>query len=168
MKKIIGMAVVALMAVSAVHAEDKEPGNIGVGYQGIFVGNFISGLSLRYAPSPIGGQLEIGEGALDVDGLDVELLMLKGKFYYTLIQRENSAFYLGTSLGYYMIDMGGAEVSGWSIAPLLGSEYRFQGLPELGVNFEVSYEFNEWEVDNANVDISLRGIGISTGINYYF
>jgi hypothetical protein len=93
----------------------------------------------------------------------------------TEIQRENSAFYAGASLGYYMIDtknLLGPEtnVDGFSIAPLIGAEWRFQGLPELGLNFEVSYELNALEAESGGttVDIGLYGITVSTGINYYF
>ena len=181
MKKVLCIAIMALMTVSAVRAEEAagEPGNLGIGYQGIFFGDMINALSLRWAPAPLGGQIEFGEGgaALSVPGspdVDLEIIMLKGKMYYTIIQRENSAFYAGASLGYYMFELdpggGSMDINGFSIAPLIGTEWRFQGLPELGLNFEISYEFNDFTLDTGggDVDIGLRGITVSTGIHYYF
>jgi len=170
------------MAVSVAQAEDSEPGQIGVGYQGIFFGDLINAVSVRFAPAPLGGQIELGQGSVDIDapggfGADLDILMIKGKLYYTLIQRENSVFYAGASLGYYKIEstsfpfVGTADTDGFSIAPLIGAEWRFQGLPELGLNFEVSYEINDLESDlpgGGTTDIGLYGITVSTGIHYYF
>lgn len=173
MKKLVVITLAATAMAFTAQAEEpsqNDIGSFGVGYQGIYVGDLISGLSMRYAPAPVGGQIEIGEGGIDIDGEEITMLMLKGKAYYSLIQRENSVFYLGASLGYYKVDLdlADAELDGWSFAPLMGAEYRFQGLAELGLNFEVSYEFNSWEIDAADADIDLRGIAVSTGINYYF
>jgi len=189
MKKVLCIAVGALLAISVAYGEENsEPGQIGVGYQGIFFGDLINALSIRMAPAPIGGQLEIGEGggSLSTGGAaadtDFEIFMLKGKGYYTLIQRENSAFYAGASLGYYIISIddpagnfttaGTTDVTGFSIAPLIGTEWNFQGLKELGFNFEISYEINNFDVDvpgtATDPDLGLRGITISTGVNYYF
>jgi len=186
MKKILCIVITALMAVSMVHAEETadEPGSLGVGYQGIFFGDMINALSVRWAAAPIGGQIEIGEGAADIGtgvpgagDVEAEIFMLKGKFYYALIERENSTFYAGASLGYYKVEIDNlgpgadAEVDGFSIAPLVGAEWRLHGLSELGLNFEVSYELIDLEYDvggGVDDDIGLRGINISTGINYYF
>lgn len=170
MKKLLCVALASLMVSAIVHAEetDKAVGNLGVGYQGFFIGgDLVNSLAVRYAPKPFGGQIEIGQMSMDAGaGTDTSLFMLKGKGYYNLIDRENSDFYVGASIAYLMLDQNGAEVDGFSIAPLMGVEYRFQGLPELGINFEVSYELVS--LDAAGTDVDFNGISVCTGINYYF
>ncbi len=147
--------------------EHAEIGLIGVGYQGFFIGgDLLNTLAVRYAPKPIGGQVEIGKMSIDADGDELDLFMLKGKGYYSLIERENSTFYAGASLAYIKIEQDGTEVDGFSIAPLMGVEYKLQGLPELGLNFEVSYEIVDLDADGA--DVTLDGIGVCAGMSYYF
>lgn len=170
MKKVLCVAMAAFMAAAFVQAEEttEEIGDIGVGYQGFFIGgDLINNLAIRFAPKPYGGQIEIGQVSLDADGGgDIDLFMLKGKGYYKLIERENSDFYVGASLGYLMLEQSGNEVDGFSIAPLMGVEYKLQGLPELGLNFEVSYEIAD--LDAEGTDVTLNGIGVCAGMSYYF
>jgi len=175
MKKVLCIASIALLAVTAVQAEEgsttDEPGNIGVGYQGILLGNLLSGVAVRGTPAPIGWQAEIVQGMIDVDGNKVDLMIVKGKAYYALVERTNSKFYTGASLGYWNLgleDFLGADIDGWSVAPLIGAEWNFSEIPELGFNFEVSYEFNQLEVDDVDVDIDIYGVNVSTGVTYYF
>lgn len=180
MKKVLSIAIVALMAVSISMAEEgNEPGNIGVGYQGVVMGNLLSGLAVRGQPAPIGWQVELVQGMLEVDpsggsALEADIMILKGKGYYALIERANSSFYVGASLGYWMaeIDPGGgsADIDGFSIAPLMGAEWNFEELPELGINFEISYEIEMLEADasGSTADINAYGIAVSTGVTYYF
>ena len=181
MKKVLCIAVVALLAVSAVHAEESNaPGNLGVGYQGVFYGDLINAVSVRWAPAPLGGQIELGQGGALIEApgasdIELDIIMIKGKLFVTLIERENSVFYAGASLGYYQIETKNllapsADLTGFSLAPLVGAEWRLQGLPELGINFEVSYELKslEAEAGGTTVDVGLYGITVSTGIAYYF
>ncbi len=177
MKKILGIALVALMSVSIAQAEEtaKEVGNIGVGYQGMFLGNLLNGVAVRGTPAPIGWQVELTQGMVDVEnGLEADLFVLKGKGYYALVERANSKFYVGASLGFWMaeIDQGGgsSDVDGFSLAPLMGVEWNFAELPELGFNFEVSYELNELEADTpgGDTDVGIYGVNVATGIIYYF
>jgi hypothetical protein len=171
-----------VFAVQAEEAANDEVGNIGVGYQGIFMDDMImNGVAIRGTPAPIGWQIELAQGDLDDDSYgSADFLVLKGKAYYALIERQNSVFYTGASIGYWMAeDHPDAdwkiETDGWSIAPLIGAEWSFSELPELGFNFEVSYEFNSLEFDDddpgANPDsgdIDISGINVSTGVTYYF
>ena len=185
MKKVLGIAVVALMAVTVAQAQEKtmneDVGNIGVGYQGMFLGNLLNGVAVRGTPAPIGWQVELTQGMIEIDpdgggSADADLLVLKGKGYYALIERDNSKFYVGASLGYWMAETdnllgpGSADIDGWSVAPLIGAEWNFSELPELGFNFEVSYELNELEIDTpgGDADLGIYGINVGTGIIYYF
>lgn len=174
MKKVLCVAVVAMMAVSVGFAEEagSETGNIGVGYQGVVLGNLMNGVAVRMKPAPLGAQVELVQGSVDVDSgaLEADLLVIKGKAYYALVERENSKMYVGASLGYWMAEIEGADIDGFSVAPLMGVEWNFAELPELGINFEVSYEIDMLEVDagGGTADIDLSGITVSTGIVYYF
>jgi hypothetical protein len=178
MKKVLCIAIVALLAASVGYAaEGDEPGNIGVGYQGVVLGDLLNGVAVRGTPAPIGWQVELVQGMAEIDPgggtLEVDALVLKGKGYYALIERANSAFYVGASLGYWTAEICSpgpeADIDGWSIAPLMGAEWNFAELPELGINFEVSYEFDMLEDDaGGTTDIDLYGITVSTGVTYYF
>lgn len=186
MKKLLCIGIASLMAISMVQAEENtsEPGIVGVGYEGMFMGDVLmNGLAVRGRPAPVGWAVELAQGNVDDDYEgSIDLFALKGKVFYGIIQRENSAFYAGASLGYWMMevhlrDEWKREDDGWSIAPLMGVEWNFQGLPELGFNFEVSYEFNSLSYDRdepgaiasaKSGDLTLNGIAVNTGVVYYF
>lgn len=176
MKKVLCIAIAGMMAASAAFAcetcgcaADDEVGNIGIGYQGVVLGNLLNGVAVRGKPAPLGWQVELVQGMADLDGPEVDLLIVKGKAYYALVERDNSCLYAGASVGYWSIcldDVLGIDVDGFSVAPLIGAEWNFAELPELGFNFEVSYEIDQLEVDDA--DIGLFGVTVSTGVTYYF
>ncbi len=171
MKKVLCIAMAALMAVSLSYAAEHEHDEdvvIGVGYQGLLLGDLLSGVAVRSKPAPIGWQAELVQGIIDSDALgDVDLLVLKGKGYYTLVENQHSVLYAGASLGYWMGEAGGGDIDGWSFAPLMGAEWSFEELPEIGFNFEVSYEFDMLDADGGG-DINIYGINVTTGIVYYF
>lgn len=174
MKKVMCIAVAALMSVAVSNAAetgktDKEIGNIGVGYQGLFLNGMLNGVAVRQTPAPIGWQAEIMQGALDTDDADGWMIVLKGKGYYSLIERENSKFYVGAGLGFWYVDVDGDGITGLSFSPLMGVEWNFAGLPELGFNFEVNYEMMLFDADDVGAgDIGVAGVNVTTGIIYYF
>lgn len=178
MKKVLCIAVVALMAVSIGYADETsdEPGNIGIGYQGVlFEGYTMNQISLRYAPEPIGGALVFGHMKRDHKdgGSDWEDWLLQAKGFYTLIDRQNSDFYVGGTLGwgYSEYKSGGSEEEDttWLIGALAGVEWNFTELPEVGFNFEFGYnvEFIE-EDDGSSEDSIFKGTYVSLGAHYYF
>lgn len=189
MKKIVCIAVATLMAVVSAQADDPQAGaaeqdsaKIGVGFQGVFIGDLLPGAAIRMAPDPVGFQIEASQGSITIDppgpgfDADMTLFILKGKVYKAVVERENSCFYLGASIGYFKAQddllTGGADIDGWSLAPLVGAEWNFSDLPELGFNFEISYEMNDLKIDpdggGASADLGIKGITVSTGVIYYF
>lgn len=181
MKKLLGIVLVSLVAISMVQAQEgnSEPGNIGAGYQGVVLGDLLNGVAVRFKPAPVGGQVELVQGMAEFDAggggtVDADLMILKGKGYYSLIERANSTFYVGASLGIWQasVEQGGgtADIDGFSFAPLMGAEWNFAELPELGINFEVSYEFDLLNADagGPEADVNLYGVMVSTGVTYYF
>jgi hypothetical protein len=180
MKKLLCLVVATTLACASTFACDTcgckaggDPGNIGVGYQGLLLGDLVSGVAVRSTPAPVGFQGELLQGFADLGGgLEVDLWIIKGKAYMALVERENSVLYAGASLGYWNLQADTiGDVDGWSIAPLIGAEWNFAELPEIGINFEVSYEITDLETDAAGgggTDIGISGINVTTGIVYYF
>ena len=171
MKKALCIAVsaVALVAFTqTVKAEDSAPGKFGIGYQGTTSGDWANGISLRYAPKPLGAALvfsQLYENEQDSYG-DSETWMLDLKCFYSLIQRENSEFYVGGSVGYLSEDDTGDNTDAPTLGVLVGAEWNFSELPEIGFNFEVGYKaaFIDDEDDNSDV----MGTYASVGVHYYF
>ena len=199
MKKLLCISLMTLMAFAVTHAAEgeNEPGSFGLGYQGVAFGDgfLMNQIALRWAPQPIGGALVIGHMASTDEGSvngvkdeesDTSLLTLQGKFYYTLIDRPNSDFYIGglLGLGWYNTEykpVGGTteedDTTSFVLGFLAGVEWRFTELPELGLNFELGYNL-EWVNDEEkNVfgsgdtwehDTVMAGTSVSLGATYYF
>lgn len=180
MKKVLCIAIATVMAVSLAHAEETsdEPGNLGVGYQGLAFdgGEYIMNqISVRYAPQPIGGALVFGHMKRDgKDGnSDYEYLLLQAKGFYTLIDRPNSDFYVGGSLGWGQYDyqsgsgLNTDEEDTLLIGALAGVEWNFAELPEIGFNFEIGYTA-AMENDDDDGDNIFKGTSVSLGAHYYF
>jgi hypothetical protein len=176
MKKLLcilaGMAmVVGVQAAEEVKTDDV--GSLGVGYQGqFFDGIALNALSVRWNPAPLGGQVLIGRATSDNNNSPAEstLTTLQGKIFYTLIQRKQSQFYAGGKFGLLFgetTNNGGVKTDndGVVLGALVGTEWRFSELPEIGFNFEVGYDFSNQ--DNST-DIDTTGIVVSLGAHYYF
>jgi len=174
------LLVFALVAALAIGVGTASAQDVSVGYQG-FIGNgqnLLSGLSVRGWTDQIGyeGTIFYGETTIDFGGgneIDADVWLLNAQVMYAAVVKENSKFYVGLDFGYgqYDIDAGAGlktDDGFWMIGPLLGAEYSFQGLPELGFNWEVSYEFVSIENDDANIDIDLSGINVTLGVHYRF
>jgi len=177
MRKIILALILAAAAAMAVQAEEAEesdgPGDIGVGYQGIILGEFFNGASVRYNPddSPIIAQLIYSRFSGDFEGVvDVDINILQGRLAYVVVENENSELYVGGKLGYVSGEVGGlgpdADFSGLTSGLLFGAEWSFAELPELGFNFDVGYDFSILDIEGTDID--LGGVNVTFGVHYYF
>lgn len=176
MKKVLCILAATAMVMGVQAAEEvkkTEPGQLGVGYQGLFFANglMMNALSVRWSPEPLGGQVLVGRTTSKNNNNDNEasLLALQGKVFYTLIQRENSQFYAGGKFGLLFgesTNAGGNKTDGdgWVLGALVGTEWRFSELPEIGFNFEVGYDLATTD----DPDVDLTGITVSLGAHYYF
>jgi len=143
--------------------------SIGVGYQAMFLDDFIHGASVRaWFDNKWGVEGNIMQASVDTGYSDSDAWLLTGKVMYCPIIRENSQFYVGFEGGFGEVDdniyMYTGDNDVVTYGPLFGAEYRFQGLPELGFNWEVGYRFTDF--DNDGNDGDLNGIGISLGVHY--
>ncbi len=173
-------AVVCLLTVPAFAADNFNANKLGVGYQGIFFGDMLSGLSARYWMGPnigVEGTLFYGHAkfkANDSDDVKAQIVMLDLKGMYALLVRPNSKFYVGGQISGAYFDAGSDSfASGWLLAPgvLAGAEWCIPQLPELGFNFELGYKYviNRNETpDGDKYDVDLHGMNLSLGVHYYF
>ncbi len=179
MKKLLVLVSVFTLMLTVASAQetakaDDDPGCIGIGYQGMLMGNAIlNGASIRYQSqdTPLGLEANFGQWAGDIeqggDEYDIDLYALQMKAMYTLIKRKYTNFYAGVKGGWYSIDIDDSDSEyAWQFAPLFGAEWRWAEIPEIGVNFEVSYDFCDAEVKGT--DIELEGVMVTLGIHYYF
>ncbi|OHB66754.1 MAG: hypothetical protein A2Y76_02590 [Planctomycetes bacterium RBG_13_60_9] len=159
---------------------------IGIGYEGMFLGEFLQGASVRGWLGKVGleanvWQSDVGVKIGDLPSVDVSAFVLTGKIMYAPIVREHTKFYLGLQAGLGSIDLptgtlgdiADADIPDTSIdvfvfGPLFGVEYRFQELPELGFNWEVGYSFSSLDMDIVDPSVDLNGISITLGVHYYF
>ena len=178
MKKLLCI-IAALAMVVAIQAEEtsSEPGDLGVGYQGIFYGGGnarMDAASIRWhGNSPVGVQGLIGQLNTDT-GVEQNTLILAVKGLINLFERENSTFYVGPKVGIAWIDVtnpnGTKAVDSQQLlfGAFVGTEYFFQGLPEIGFNFEVGYDFAVGDDDVSGDNANAYGINVTLGANYYF
>ncbi len=168
---ILALVVALAFGVGTVSAQE-----VSVGYQG-FIGtgdNYLSGLSVRGWSDQVGYEGTIFYGQVDADlGLggdfEADVWLLNAQLMYAAVVKENSKFYVGIDFGYGQYDIdNGADDDFWMVGPLLGAQYSFQGLPELGFNWEVSYEFLNIENDDDDMDLDLSGINVTVGVHYMF
>jgi hypothetical protein len=179
MKKLLCI-IAAMTMVVAIQAEGEEkssePGDLGVGYQGIFYGGGnarMDAASIRWhGSSPVGVQGLIGQLNTDT-GAEQNTLVLAVKGLVNLIERENSTFYVGPKIGMAWISTtggGGNDVDSTQIlfGAFVGTEYFFQGLPEIGFNFDVGYDFVVGDDDVNGDNANAYGINVTLGAHYYF
>ncbi|MCF8383040.1 MAG: hypothetical protein K9G39_05515 [Chlorobium sp.] len=181
-----GLAVM-LGTGSAVAGENPMTGKFGLGYQGVFAGDILQGISGRYwATENFGGELNLYYGRAgfeaEIGGTEVadghgDLLLGTLKLMYSPIVKENSRFYVGLEGGIGSInaesddvDIIDGDITVYTINPFFGAEYNFTELPELGLNFEVGYKFHNvsYEDEPLDVDVNLDGTFVSLGAHYYF
>jgi len=172
--------VICLCAAPSFAADNYK---IGVGYQGLIAGNILNGASVRgwFGPNTaIGGEFNVFYGAAKIsqDGapndLSASLWLVELKPMYAFIVRENSRFYAGLkgAYGQYKAEQTGSmDGKFWMGGALVGAEWNFPSLKEVGFNFEVGYNYvsdKNSSDGSPDVNIKLHGINVGAGIKYYF
>jgi hypothetical protein len=175
--------VMMFLSVGSVFAADDAAKNfisnkVGVGYQGMVVGSFLNGISVRgWIGDRIGLEASGFYGKADVkvedhEMLEADLWTIEAKAMYAIIVRSYSKFYAGAKVGYGQIDASyyGHELIDnkgfWTPGVFIGAEWSFPQLPEVGFNFDVGYSGIIY--DNDDVDIKLHGVNATFGVHYYF
>jgi hypothetical protein len=198
-KRILGYVAVVVTVICLCAAPSFAADNykIGVGYQGMFSGNMMNGLSVRGWLGPntaiglegnlyygsLKGNVSVSPYPIEAD-LNANLWMAEVKAMYAFLVRTNSRFYAGAKFAYGQYDAS-AGISGINVdlkgkmyipGVLVGAEWNFPSLPELGFNFEVGYNYvinnnagtfasSPSELD---IDLKMHGINVGAGIKYYF
>ncbi len=202
MRKTVAVVALALMfgvgTASASVMEGRNTNKISVGYQGqdlAGVGNVgtadlgtLNGFSVRsWVSNQVGveGNISVGnwtdENNLGVSVTEDSVLLGTIKGLYAPVVRENSRFYVGLEAGLGRFNEeetshSTANNSIYVVKPLIGVEYNFAGIPELGINFEVGYLFAgiHWDEDVYGAGSvepyrnSTSGISLGWGAHYYF
>ena len=188
-RRILGYVAVVATVICLCAAPSFAADNfkIGVGYQGLVAGNILNGASVRgwysFGKMAAGAELNgfYGAAKLSVDGssndLSADLWLVELKPMFAFLVRDNSRFYAGLkgAYGKYNSKASSDLIDGkfWMGGALVGAEWNFPALPEVGFNFEVGYNY----VSDCNtigsgpgtdVDIKLHGINVGAGIKYYF
>lgn len=164
----------------------------GIGVAGAVSSTILdmSAISVKYHLSPAASFAVLfgfGFGSVDPEGGDNEVsysnLGFGGKLFYNLRQEKQLNLYGGA--GFMFVRTGfesqadDSDGSLWAIKlPLfLGSEFFFNGLPNLGFSLEAGLEFvfggGSVDVGQQSVDTSIFNMGtfgglFNAGIHYYF
>ena len=190
MKKILSAALLALLcgsgnAFAMNNAEAPNVQKLSLGYEGILAGNVLQGVSSRYwFTNNVGGELNGYYGRLglntsdpSLDDAHASLLMGSAKLLYAPVVKAHSRFYVGIEGGIGNVgienndeDVLSGNVNVYTVSPLIGSEFYFAEIPELGLNWEVGYRFQtvKWDNDSDDVDLKLDGTFVTLGAHYYF
>ncbi|ACF11658.1 hypothetical protein Cpar_1255 [Chlorobaculum parvum NCIB 8327] len=185
MKKILSAVLLALLCGSGTSfASDKtdegcNTKQFSLGYEGVFAGDVLQGLSSRYwFNENLGGELNLFYGRVGVDfdysDTNADLFLAELKMLYAPIVKENSRFYVGLEGGIGSI--GGdtipddVDITVYTISPLIGTEFRFAEIPDVCFNWEVGYKFHRVNVDTeeGDVDVNIDGTFVTLGAHYYF
>ncbi|MEC9485927.1 MAG: hypothetical protein UMU76_00295 [Prosthecochloris sp.] len=184
-----GCLAVVMSAGSLMAADNVAPnaGKVGAGYQGVFAGDILQGVSARYwATNEIGvegnffyGDATVGMESTDTDLFDGSFYLGTAKVMYAPVVNQNSRFYIGLEGGIGAVDAEFDEeewpydVDVYVLNPLIGAEHYFSEFPELGFNWEVGYKMHMIDagvkdVDDKDLEIDLNGISVALGAHYYF
>ena len=179
MKKlmVIGAMVFTLIFSVPLNANAEfDNAEFGLGYEGMLAGNFFQGISARGWLDKLGCELNLFHATVDMEVPQGtvefgDIWIFSGKILFAAVVNQNSKFYLGFDAGIGSIGFSDDEFDVISYGPLFGAEYRFQGISELGFNWEVGYKFNDLnnvEYEGEDVKLGINGINISIGVHYYF
>ena len=98
---------------------------------------------------------------------DVDEFDIGGKLLYVIRSEQNMNVYAGGGLGIANIDWDqGDSDTAFSLSGILGVEYFFSGLPNLGFSTELGIMFRDYD-DNDSVGSDADTL-LTAGIHYYF
>ena len=146
---------------STAHGVDLA-NRLGVGYSNQ-MSEDLPALTARYYPnSTTGMSLAVG---VDTEK-DNSRFGLLAKLYRVVFSEDNLNFYIGGGAGLLSIERGGENKSGFELMGVLGAEFFFAGLENLGFTFEAGVGVRS-DSDGAR----FRTIGnhpLRGGIIFYF
>lgn len=161
------VALAGVMAAPAVFAADSA-GKFGVGVNHA-IGEDTSSVSGRYWITNDTAVQGTGYYHKDDQGdTSVRTYEAAVKGIFAPVVHENSKFLVSLEGGYGQtkVEQNGdeAKANNWFVMPALGAEFMMSGLPELGLNFEVGYRYQ----DSNDLDTKSQGVVGTVGAIYYF
>lgn len=165
MKHILCLSIL-LFTANAYAAEKNLERRLGVGYSNqVGVGD-VNGLPSVLAKYYTDKNLAFS-GAIGIaTGEDDSAFGLLLKIYRVIFPEENMLFYMGGGAGLVSNKVAGANNSGFELMGVVGGEFFFSGLENLGFMVEAGIG-----VISLSSDVSFRTIGqspINAGIVFYF
>ncbi len=153
----------ALIFGAGAHAKDLTS-RLGLGYANQFgLEEDLPSMALRYYPNSDYGLM----GALGVDTKkNNSRFGVLAKIIKIVFKEDNLNFYTGASAGLISREVNSKTDSGFDLAGLLGVEFFFSGLENLGFNFETGVG-----VTSVSSEVRFRTIGdhpMKAGIFFYF
>jgi hypothetical protein len=147
--------------LQSVHAKDLTT-RLGVGYKDQF-SVALPSIAVQYYPNA-------NLGVAAALGLDTQSQNSKFGFsvkvFRVIYMEDNLNFYMGTSAGLVSVESGSSTSSGFELNGLIGCEYFFGGLENLGFTFETGVA-----VRSISSGVSFRTVGDSPlrgGVTFYF
>ena len=152
-----------LVSSTGLFAKDLK-GRVGLGFNSQLSPNGINSVSLKiWTTSDICIQPILGFQFTDL----VNEIDIGGKLLYKIKDEKSINVYTGGGIGIAIVDpdLGDSETA-FSIGGILGVEYFFSGLPNLGFSSEIEFGVSDY-VDNTTVGLEADTF-LTAGIHYYF
>jgi len=152
-----------LVSSTGLFAKDLK-GRVGLGFNSQLSPNGINSVSLKiWTTSDICIQPILGFQFTDL----VNEIDIGGKLLYKIKDEKSINVYAGGGIGIAIVDpdLGDSETA-FSIGGILGVEYFFSGLPNLGFSSEIEFGVSDY-VDNTTIGLEADTF-LTAGIHYYF
>lgn len=161
MKKLAVMIFAALLGSVGVHAKEMNH-RLGVGPKAPF-SNGVKSMALHYFPN----QDYALTGALGIDTQqDQSLFGVQAGIRRILFEEKNMNFFVGGSLGVISQETSGTNQSGFELLALAGGEFFFEGLENLGFNFDFGLGVSS--LKNSNRFFTIANSPVTAGLIFYF
>ncbi len=161
MKKILVIIFMMISATVVTHAKDMK-NRMGVGPKAPF-SIPLDAIAVHYFPSSD----FIVTGALGINTQQGgSMFGMQGGVRRIMFEERNMNFFIGGALGIISQEINSNNRSGFELLATGGGEFFFQGLENLGFNFEVGVGVSS--LKNANKFYTIGSTPMSAGIIFYF
>jgi len=161
MKLVLILAIAVLCSLN-VDAKDMNH-RLGIGPKSPFSVPALPGMAIHYFPNA-----EYAfTGALGINTeKDESKFGLQGGVRRILFEEKNMNFFIGGALGLISQEFAGANHSGFELLVTAGGEFFFQGLENLGFNFDFGIGVSS--LKKSNRFFTVGQAPVSGGIIFYF
>lgn len=161
MKQFVFVIFAVLTAAAGVQAKEMNH-RLGVGPKLPFSTD-LPGVAVHYFPNADYAVT----GALGINTLQgYSQFGLQGGIRRILFEEQNLNFFVGGALGIISQEVAGNNQSGFELMALTGGEFFFQGLENLGFNFEMGVGVSS--LKNSNRFYTVANTPMRAGVIFYF